>query len=269
MAAITDLSASNQLATTIPGSHLKVFKASPIVLEQRSLSTEKCELFNSIEHRIAPYADDLPATMSQNRNVDKAYRSISSLEAQHPVLCLGLQQEPLSRPQDVLALVIASTFSDLPIPNRFELLARLDPSQPQMAGILARESQLNVTLILHAASYVTPTEEQLRQGLTPTPMSMRNLADAAEPLLQLDLQVGNQDVYSFTPYCRVVQEVVVSATIVEVVHWRLSTRAYFGSISTVYAQKQNYIHEATKKRPAARRRRNGRERGGKARGRPD
>eukprot|EP00965_Chrysotila_dentata_P248593 6208427-Pleurochrysis_carterae.AAC.2 len=122
MAAITDLGESNQLATTIPGSHLEVFKASQFVLEQRSLPTEERAFLNSIEHRIAPYADDLPA-MSQNRNVNKAYQSISSLEAQHRVLCRGLQQEALSRPHDVLALVIASTFSDLPTPNRFELLA--------------------------------------------------------------------------------------------------------------------------------------------------
>eukprot|EP00965_Chrysotila_dentata_P255897 6212371-Pleurochrysis_carterae.AAC.3 len=54
-----------------------------------------------------------------------------------------------------------------------------------MAGILARQSQLNVTLILHAALFVAPTEEQRRQELRPTPMSMKKLADAAEPLLQL------------------------------------------------------------------------------------
>eukprot|EP00965_Chrysotila_dentata_P214469 6188198-Pleurochrysis_carterae.AAC.6 len=41
MAVNTDLGESNQLATTIPGCHLKAFKASPIVLEQRSLSTEE------------------------------------------------------------------------------------------------------------------------------------------------------------------------------------------------------------------------------------
>eukprot|EP00965_Chrysotila_dentata_P114387 3780556-Pleurochrysis_carterae.AAC.2 len=41
MAAISDLGESNQLATTIPGSHLRVVKASPIVLEQRSLSAEE------------------------------------------------------------------------------------------------------------------------------------------------------------------------------------------------------------------------------------
>eukprot|EP00965_Chrysotila_dentata_P253446 6211238-Pleurochrysis_carterae.AAC.1 len=100
---MADLGISNQLATTIPGSHLKEFKASLIVLEQRSLSTEEHQCLNSIEHRIASYADYLPA-MSQNKNVNKAYQNISSLEAQHRILCLGLQQEPLSRLQDVLAL---------------------------------------------------------------------------------------------------------------------------------------------------------------------
>eukprot|EP00965_Chrysotila_dentata_P095103 3143842-Pleurochrysis_carterae.AAC.1 len=33
MAAITDLGERNRLATTIPGSHLRVFKVSPIALE--------------------------------------------------------------------------------------------------------------------------------------------------------------------------------------------------------------------------------------------
>eukprot|EP00965_Chrysotila_dentata_P062012 2054856-Pleurochrysis_carterae.AAC.1 len=106
------LGESNQLATAIPGNHLKVFKASLIVLEQRSLSTEEREFLNFIEHRIAPYADDLPA-MSQNRNVNKAYQSISSLEAQHRVLCLGLQQEPLSRPQDYAGRARFSNCVDL------------------------------------------------------------------------------------------------------------------------------------------------------------
>eukprot|EP00965_Chrysotila_dentata_P231979 6198685-Pleurochrysis_carterae.AAC.4 len=46
-------------------------------------------------------------------------------------------------------------------------------------------------------------------------------------------------------------------------------RAYCGSISMVYSLRQNYIHEATKKRPAAQRRRTGRERGEQARGRID
>eukprot|EP00965_Chrysotila_dentata_P228876 6196857-Pleurochrysis_carterae.AAC.1 len=70
MATILELGESKQLATTIPGSHLKVFKASPIVLEQRSLSAEERQFLNSIEHCIAPYADDLPA-MSQNKNANK------------------------------------------------------------------------------------------------------------------------------------------------------------------------------------------------------
>eukprot|EP00965_Chrysotila_dentata_P130427 4312345-Pleurochrysis_carterae.AAC.1 len=67
MAAISDLGESNQLATTIPGSHLRVSKVSPIALEQRSLSTEERQFLNSIEHRVAPYADGLPA-LSQNKN---------------------------------------------------------------------------------------------------------------------------------------------------------------------------------------------------------
>eukprot|EP00965_Chrysotila_dentata_P012122 397630-Pleurochrysis_carterae.AAC.1 len=82
MAAISDLGASNQLANAAPGSHLKVFKVSPIALEQRSLSEEERQFLNSIEHRVAPYADGLPA-LTQNKNVNKAFRSISSLEAQH------------------------------------------------------------------------------------------------------------------------------------------------------------------------------------------
>eukprot|EP00965_Chrysotila_dentata_P244841 6206201-Pleurochrysis_carterae.AAC.2 len=95
MAAISDLGESNQLATTISGSHLKVIKASPIVLEQRSLSAGEREFLNSIEHRIASYADDLPV-MSQNKNANKAFQSISSLEAQHRVLCLTAAGAPVA-----------------------------------------------------------------------------------------------------------------------------------------------------------------------------
>eukprot|EP00965_Chrysotila_dentata_P148981 4920579-Pleurochrysis_carterae.AAC.1 len=67
MAAISDLGESNQLATTVPGSHLRVFKVSPVALEQRSLSAEERQFLNSIENRVVPYADGLPG-LSQNKN---------------------------------------------------------------------------------------------------------------------------------------------------------------------------------------------------------
>eukprot|EP00965_Chrysotila_dentata_P071141 2350916-Pleurochrysis_carterae.AAC.3 len=51
--------------------------------------------------------------------------------------------------------------------------------------------------------------------------------------------------------------------------WIPPRQTYYGSISMVYAQRQNYIYDLTKKRPAARRRRNGRERVGQEHGRPD
>eukprot|EP00965_Chrysotila_dentata_P253286 6211169-Pleurochrysis_carterae.AAC.1 len=58
----------------------------------------------------------------------------------------------LSNPADILALVFASVFFDLPTPTRFEVLDRLGPRGSMMAGILAKQSRLNVVLILFAAS---------------------------------------------------------------------------------------------------------------------
>eukprot|EP00965_Chrysotila_dentata_P060551 2006696-Pleurochrysis_carterae.AAC.7 len=53
-----------------------------------------------------------------------------------------------------------------------------------MTGSLLQKSQLNIVLILCSASYVVPTEEhQKRQEVPPPPMSMRCLADTAEPLV--------------------------------------------------------------------------------------
>eukprot|EP00965_Chrysotila_dentata_P167790 5541130-Pleurochrysis_carterae.AAC.1 len=152
MAANTDLGESNRLATTIPGSHLKVFKA----YHQSCWGSARCRRRNVsflvpssivLCHICGLYADDLPA-MSQNRNVNKAYQSILSLEAQHRVLCLGLRQEPLSRPQGVLALVIASTFSDVPTPNRFELLARLKSIHPNPRWQVFSRGNLSSRLLL-------------------------------------------------------------------------------------------------------------------------
>eukprot|EP00965_Chrysotila_dentata_P052338 1736122-Pleurochrysis_carterae.AAC.1 len=73
MAAISDLGEANQLAAAQPGSHLRVFKVSPVSLEHRSLSTEERQFLNSIEH-VAPYAAGLPA-LTHNKNVNKAFRS--------------------------------------------------------------------------------------------------------------------------------------------------------------------------------------------------
>eukprot|EP00965_Chrysotila_dentata_P214714 6188342-Pleurochrysis_carterae.AAC.1 len=171
MAAITDLRESNQLATTILGSHSEVFMVSPIVLEKRSLSPEERQFLNSIEHRIAPYAEDLPA-MSQHRNLDKAYRSILSLEAKHRYFCLELQQEPLSRPQDVLALLIAS-FLNLPTPNRFELLAVWIHPDPRCSPGLHSRAAVSAQRYSHPSRrrhcMSRPRRSNVGKGVDPRP----------------------------------------------------------------------------------------------------
>eukprot|EP00965_Chrysotila_dentata_P223712 6193739-Pleurochrysis_carterae.AAC.2 len=64
-----------------------------------------------------------------------------------------MHEEPLSNPTDILGLVMAFVFFDLPTPTHFEVLDRLDPRGPKIARILATQSQLNVVrLILYAAS---------------------------------------------------------------------------------------------------------------------
>eukprot|EP00965_Chrysotila_dentata_P122584 4051481-Pleurochrysis_carterae.AAC.1 len=75
---------------------------------------------------------------------------------------------------------MASIFFDLPTPTRFEVLDRLDLRGPNVAGILAKQSQLNVALILDVASLAVPESER-RGG----PLSLSRMAYAAKPLLQL------------------------------------------------------------------------------------
>eukprot|EP00965_Chrysotila_dentata_P071443 2360892-Pleurochrysis_carterae.AAC.1 len=55
---------------------------------------------------------------------------------------------------------MAAVFYDLPKPTRFEVLDRLDPRGPKMAGILTKQFQLNVVLILYAASLAVPESER-------------------------------------------------------------------------------------------------------------
>eukprot|EP00965_Chrysotila_dentata_P072866 2408624-Pleurochrysis_carterae.AAC.1 len=55
---------------------------------------------------------------------------------------------------------MAAAFYDLPTPTRFEVLDRLDPRGPKMAGILAKQSQLHVVLILYSASLAVPESER-------------------------------------------------------------------------------------------------------------
>eukprot|EP00965_Chrysotila_dentata_P082612 2726456-Pleurochrysis_carterae.AAC.1 len=77
---------------------------------------------------------------------------------------------------------MAAVFFDLPTPTRFEVLDRLDPCGPMMAGILTKQSQLNVVLILYPASLAVPESE--RCGM---PLNLSRMAHAAKLLLQLML----------------------------------------------------------------------------------
>eukprot|EP00965_Chrysotila_dentata_P206745 6183715-Pleurochrysis_carterae.AAC.1 len=89
---------------------------------------------------------------SIDKDALKAANHVTSFEAQRNIFLLGVHEEPLSNPADIIALVLASVFFNLPTPTRFEVLDRLDPRGPKMAGILAKQSQLDVVLILYAAS---------------------------------------------------------------------------------------------------------------------
>eukprot|EP00965_Chrysotila_dentata_P115900 3831414-Pleurochrysis_carterae.AAC.1 len=117
---------------------------------------------------------------STDKDALKAANHVTSFEAQRNIFLLGVHEEPLSNPADILALVMASVFFDLPTPTRFEVLDRLGPRGPKMAGILAKHSQLNVVLTLYAASLAVP-ESEWRGG----PLSLSHMAHAAKPLLQL------------------------------------------------------------------------------------
>eukprot|EP00965_Chrysotila_dentata_P111856 3699250-Pleurochrysis_carterae.AAC.1 len=97
----------------------------------------------------------------------------------------GVGYDHLSNPADILALVMAAVFFDLPTPTRFEVLDRLDPRGPKMAIILTKQSQLNVVLKLYAASLAVPESERCGG-----PLSLSPVAHAAEPLLQLMASVA-------------------------------------------------------------------------------
>eukprot|EP00965_Chrysotila_dentata_P165907 5477571-Pleurochrysis_carterae.AAC.2 len=116
---------------------------------------------------------------STDKDALKAANHVTSFEAKRNIFLLGVHEEPLSNPADILALVMASVFFNLPTPIRFEVLDRLDPRGPKMAGILAKQSQLNVVLILYAASLALPESERCGG-----PLSLSRMAHAAKPLLQ-------------------------------------------------------------------------------------
>eukprot|EP00965_Chrysotila_dentata_P107838 3561955-Pleurochrysis_carterae.AAC.1 len=59
---------------------------------------------------------------STNKDALKATNCVTSFEAQRNIFLLGVHEEPLSNPADILALVMAAVFYDLPTPTRFEVL---------------------------------------------------------------------------------------------------------------------------------------------------
>eukprot|EP00965_Chrysotila_dentata_P262429 6214565-Pleurochrysis_carterae.AAC.2 len=183
MSAIAEFSLRNQLAQTRPDSHLTVYEVAPIDFDHRTLSEAERGFLETVQLRIAPVDDNL--MHSTDKDALKAANHFTSFEAQRNTFLLGVHEEPLSNPADILALLMASVFFDLPTPTHFEVLDRLGPRGPKMAGILTKQSQLNVVLILHVASLAVPKSER-RGG----PLSLSRMAHAAKLLLQLMASVA-------------------------------------------------------------------------------
>eukprot|EP00965_Chrysotila_dentata_P219666 6191277-Pleurochrysis_carterae.AAC.1 len=55
---------------------------------------------------------------------------------------MGVHEEPLPNPADILASIVASGFYDLPTPTCFEVLDRQDYCGPLMAGIQSYRTYL-------------------------------------------------------------------------------------------------------------------------------